>query len=202
MSGLDGQGFGRIISGDFGGITYFGVLALVAAVISIIVKESIYWYMRGAAKKIDSSVLMADAWHSRLDGITSIGSFIGVLGVLLGVYILDPLVSVLISALILKTALHVFKEAIDKMVDKSCEDEIVEEIREVILSQDGAESIDDLKTRVFGNRIYVEVEIGMDASVSLLEAHNVAEAVHDAIEEEIPKVKHCMVHVNPISLKE
>ena len=85
-----------------------------------------------------------------------------------------------------------------KLTDMSCNDATINEMREVILSQDLVKGIDQLRTRLFGNKIYVDVEILVNSSSSLIEAHDIAQEVHDAIEEQFPKVKHCMVHVNPV----
>lgn len=195
--GIGWVGLQNVITGNYGEITSFGLLALSAAVISIIVKEGVYWYVRSAAKKIDSSVLMADAWHSRLDGITSIGSFIGILGALIGFPILDPIVAIIICIFILKTALSIFKDAIMKMMDTACDEETEKAFQELILNHDSVKGIDKLRTRLFGNRIYIDVEILLDKSLALKEAHDIAQEVHNEIEKAFPKVKHCMVHVNP-----
>ncbi|MBR1739182.1 MAG: cation transporter [Ruminococcus sp.] len=174
-----------------------GMLALAAAVISIAVKEAMFHYTARTAKRIRSGALMADAWHHRSDALSSVGAFIGILGARLGAPVLDPVASVAICVFIEKAAVEIFMDAVDKMIDKACPDETVEEMRKVILSTDGVIGIDEFRTRLFGSRIYVEVEIVMDAGKSLVEAHDTAEAVHDAIEREFPDVKHCMVHVNP-----
>jgi len=195
--GIGWSGIQTIIAGDFDELSIPGILALIAAVVSIGVKEAVYWYVRSAAKKIDSDALMADAWHSRVDGISSAGSFIGILGARMGFPVLDAVVAVIICAFILKTAISIALEAIGKMTDKSCDDETVDKIREIILSQESVDGIDVLKTRIFGNRIYVDVEIAVDSSLSFVEAHNVSHSVHDAVEKEFPKVKHCKVHANP-----
>lgn len=193
-------GVKKIISGHYETLVVPGFLALVAAVVSIVLKEAMYWYTRIAAKKIDSTALMAEAWHHRSDAFSSIGSFAGIWGARWGFPILDSVASVLICLFILKVAVDIFKDAAGKMTDKSCEDEVVEEFRKVILSQKGVVRIDQLKTRIFGNRIYVDVEIGCDGNTILAEAHNVSHSVHNAIELQFPKVKHCMVHINPVSM--
>jgi len=195
--GIGWAGLQIILAGNFEQLTIPGLLALAAAVISIFVKEAMYWYVRAAAKKIDSSVLMADAWHSRIDGLTSIGSFIGILGARMGFPILDPIAAIMISLFILRTAVEIFRDAIGKMTDKACDDEMIEKMRSVILSQRSVEGIDELKTRLFGDKIYADVEICVDGTMTLEEAHNICNDVHDAIERDFPKVKHCMVHVNP-----
>jgi len=199
--GIGWAGVQNIMSGDFGELAIPGLLALVAAVVSIAVKEALYWYVRAAAKQIDSSALMADAWHSRVDGLSSIGSFIGILGARLGFPVLDSVAAIVICLLILKTATEIFRDAIGKMTDKACDDQTIDQMRDIILAQDSVEGIDQLKTRIFGDRIYMDVEISADASVTLEDAHGIAQLVHDAIERQFPKVKHCMVHVNPVVIE-
>lgn len=197
--GIGYEGVSRIISGTSGGLAVPGVLALVAALVSIMVKEAMYWYTRAAAKKINSSALMADAWHHRSDAFSSIGSFVGILGARLGFPILDPIACVVICVFIVKAAYDVFMDAIGKMTDKACDDAFVEEIRAVILAQENVAGIDVLRTRLFGDKVYVDVEISADGSKPLSVAHEIAENVHDAIEAKFLNVKHCMVHINPRS---
>jgi cation diffusion facilitator family transporter len=192
-------GVEKILTGNSEKFVVPGVLALVAAVVSIVLKEAMYWYTRAAAKKIDSTALMAEAWHHRSDALSSVGSFAGIFGARLGFPILDSAASVVICLFILKVAVDIFKNAVGKMTDRSCDDEVLEEFQKVIMSQKGVIKIDRLDTRLFGNRIYVDVEISCDGNVTLIEAHNVSQRVHDAIENRFPKVKHCMVHVNPVS---
>ena len=176
-----------------------GVLALVAAVVSILTKEGMYWYTRFHAKKIDSSALMADAWHHRSDAMSSVGAFIGILGARLGFPILDPIASVAICVLIVKASVDIFRDAIDKMVDHSCDEATEESMREVIMGVKGVKGIDLLQTRLFGSKMYVDIEISADGEIPLNEAHDVAENVHHTIEKNFKDVKHCMVHVNPVN---
>lgn len=171
--------------------------ALIAAVVSIIVKEAMFQYTRIAAKKINSGALMADAWHHRSDALSSVGAFIGIFGAMSGFPVLDPLASIVICVFIEKAAFDIFRDAIDKMIDKSCSEEMLEKMKAVILDTPEVMGIDEIKTRLFGSRIYVEVEICMENSKTLTEAHTTAEKVHDNIEKNFPEVKHCMVHVNP-----
>lgn len=194
-----GIGYGavvKIMAGDYN-VEMPGILALVAAVVSIVVKELMFWYTRYYAKQIDSSALMADAWHHRSDSLSSIGALIGIIGARLGFGIMEPLASVVICIFIEKAAYDIFMDAVNKMVDKSCDDETMEKIKACAMNIPGVENIDLLRTRVFGNKIYVDMEIAADGNKTLDETHAVAERVHDAIEKEFPKVKHIMVHVNP-----
>ena len=174
-----------------------GALALVAAIISIIMKEALYWYTRFYAKKIDSSALMADAWHHRSDALSSIGALIGIGGAMLGYPVMDSIASLVIFVFIIKAAYDIFKDAMDKMVDHACDEETEYEIQKCALRNKEVLGIDLLQTRMFGNKIYIDLEISVNGSYDLWKAHDIAESVHDEIEKEFPKVKHIMVHVNP-----
>ncbi len=188
----------KLRAGNFTAIRTPGVLALIAAAVSILAKEGMYQYTKLYAKKIDSSALMADAWHHRSDALSSIGALIGIGGAILGYKILEPIASLIICVFILKAAYEIFMDSIDKMVDHSCDEDTESEIREDILSEPGVLQIDMLQTRIFGNKIYVDLEIGADGDKSLRETHQVAENVHDKLEKKYPKIKHIMVHVNPV----
>lgn len=202
MLGLTGaaigiEGLRNIVGSSYLHLTVPGKLALAAAVISIVTKEGMFWYTRSNAKKIRSSALMADAWHHRSDALSSVGSFVGILGARLGFPIMDPLASVIISFFILKAAFDIFLDAISKMTDHACSDPVVNALRKTILAVPGVDGIDVLRTRDFGSMIYVDVEIQAEGSLTLYEAHEIAQQVHDDIEQDFPNVKHCMVHVNP-----
>lgn len=187
----------KIAGGNYDQLEVPGVLALVAAIVSIVVKEAMYWYTRAGAKKIDSGALMADAWHHRSDSLSSIGALIGIGGARLGFPILDPIASVVICVFIEKAALDIFMDAVNKMVDKACDEETEAKMRECVVGQEGVLGVDLLRTRTFGNKVYVDIEICADGDKTLWEAHTIAENVHDSVEREFPKVKHIMVHVNP-----
>ena len=188
-----------IIGGHYEELEIPGVLALIAAVVSIVCKEAMYWYTKHYADKHDSSALRASAWDHRSDAFSSVGALIGIAGARLGVRVLDPIASVIICLFIIKAAYSIFNEAIQKMVDHACSEEVQEQIRACILGQPGVEQIDYLSTREFGNRIYVDLEIAVDGSITLAEGHAIAEQVHDAVEADFPKIKHIMVHVNPVT---
>ncbi|MGM9537788.1 MAG: cation diffusion facilitator family transporter [Candidatus Onthomonas sp.] len=175
-----------------------GVIALWAAIISIIVKEGMYWYTRWAANKCGSSALMADAWHHRSDALSSIGSLVGIAGARLGFPVLDPIASLVICVFILKAALDIFRQAIEQLTDQAASPKLEREMAALILKQNGVRALDLLKTRQFGSKIYVDVEFSADGSLTLVEAHDIAQRVHDQIESAFPTVKHCMVHVNPL----
>lgn len=189
-----------ILSGSYEEIKIPGMLALIAAMISIICKEAMYWYTRHYAKKIDSSALMADAWHHRSDALSSVGALIGIGAAMRGYVVMDSVASLVIFIFITKAAYDIFQDSMDKMVDRSCDEETEHAMRELVLEQKDVLGVDLLQTRIFGNKIYVDMEIQVDASYTLRQAHAIAEVVHDGIEKEFPKVKHIMVHVNPKEL--
>lgn len=194
---IGSQAVKDIIGGNYQNLQKPGMLALVAAVVSIVTKEIMYWYTRHYAKKIDSSALMADAWHHRSDALSSVGALVGIGGAMMGFPVMDSIASIVIFVFIAKAAYDIFKDAMDKMVDHSCDDETEKEMRDFVLAQKEVLSVDLLHTRIFGNKIYVDVEIGVNGSYTLRQAHEIAEEVHEGIEKNFPKVKHVMVHVNP-----
>ena len=195
--GIGAGALKNIVNGNYNSLQVPGILALIAAIVSILVKEGMYWYTRYYARKIDSSALMADAWHHRSDAFSSIGALIGIGGARLGYPVMDSIASLVIFVFIIKAAYDIFKEAIDKMVDHSCDEETERQIYECVMNNENVMGIDLLQTRIFGNKIYVDIEIQADASYTLKEAHDIAEEVHEDIEHNFPKVKHLMVHVNP-----
>ena len=174
-----------------------GALALLAAVVSIGVKEWMYWYTVLAAKKINSGALKADAWHHRSDALSSVGALFGIAGARMGYPFLDCVASVVICAFVIKAAYDIFKDAVDKMLDTACDKDTVKKLQKIILNQPGVLGISKRTTRSFGSKVYVDVEIEADGDMTLRAAHEVAENVHHAIERGASDVKHCMVHVNP-----
>ena len=183
-AGVGYSGINNIVTGEYKNFEIPGIIALVAAAVSIVVKELMFWYTYRAAKLVNSSALKADAWHHRSDSLSSIGSLVGVVGGLCGVKILDSVACIVICLFIFKASIQIFIDAIKKMTDEAC---------------DGVLRVDNLMTRLFGNRIYVIAEIACDADLPLIEAHAIAEAVHSGIENKFPAVKHVTVHVNPFN---
>lgn len=188
-----------MIQGKYQTLSIPGSIALIAAIVSIISKEAMYWYTRFYAIQYESSALMADAWHHRSDALSSIGALIGIIGARMGYPILDEVASFVICLFILKAAYDIFKDAINKMIDHACDENTQKALRQCASKQEGVLCIDVLQTRQFGNKIYVDIEIGADENLTLNESHSIAERVHNAIETKFPKVKHIMVHVNPMN---
>lgn len=195
--GIGIQALQAILNGNYETLQMPGILALIAAIVSIITKEAMYWYTRHYAKQIDSAALMADAWHHRSDAFSSIGALIGIAGSRMGFPIMDSIASLVIFIFIAKAAFDIFKDAMDKMVDHSCDENTEKAIYDCVISHEDVLGIDLLQSRIFGNKIYVDLEIELDASYTLDKAHRIAEDIHEDIEKNFPKVKHVMIHVNP-----
>lgn len=195
--GIGIQALQAILNGNYETLQMPGILALIAAIVSIITKEAMYWYTRHYAKQIDSAALMADAWHHRSDAFSSIGALIGIAGSRMGFPIMDSIASLVIFIFIAKAAFDIFKDAMDKMVDHSCDENTEKAIYDCVISHEDVLGIDLLQSRIFGNKIYVDLEIELDASYTLEKAHRIAEDIHKDIEKNFPKVKHVMIHVNP-----
>ena len=188
------ESFKILISGSF---TKPKNIALFAALLSIIIKEGMYWYTIKVARKIASISMEADAWHHRSDAFSSIGTFAGILGARLGFPALDPIAGIVVSIFIIKVGVDLYIKSVKELTDESASEEIISQMRDKIYSIEGVEEIKSLKSRVFGNKIYVDLEIFVDQDISVRKGHDIAEEVHDKLENEIKDIKHCMVHVEP-----
>lgn len=187
----------KIILGQSDGIESPKEIALIAAIISIVTKEVMFRYTRAVAKKLNSDAFMADAWHHRSDAFSSIGSLIGIGAAMLGFKIMDPIAGLIICIFIFKIAFDVIMVAISKMLDTSCGKEYEDKMINFISAQEGVIGVDLLRTRTFGNKIYVDAEISVDGNLRLREAHSIAERVHNEVENNFDNIKHIMIHVNP-----
>ena len=187
-------GIKNLINNDFKIPTYF---AFFSAILSIGVKEWMYWYTIKVAKRINSSALKADAWHHRSDSISSVGSLLGITFSMLGFVYMDLIASIIIAIFIIKISVDIFIESINKMLDSSCDEDTIKKIEKVVLRTKGVIGIESLKTRMFGNKIYIDIEVSANKYITFLESHDIAHKVHDNVEKKIDNVKHCMVHINP-----
>ena len=157
-----------------------------------------FWYTRHYAKKLKSDAFMADAWHHRSDALSSVGSLIGIGGARMGFFVLEPVASVGIAFCIMKVAYDILRDAVSKVLDTACPEETEREVRRLILETDGVCGLDKIRTRMFGNRIYIDAEIAVEGTLSLYDAHEIAENVHNLVEQRFPEIKHIMIHVNPV----
>ncbi|MFA5560755.1 MAG: cation diffusion facilitator family transporter [Acholeplasmataceae bacterium] len=170
---------------------------VLVALFSIFPKLFLAIYYVKIGKKHDSLVLAADAKNHLLDVFSTLFVFIGLFLSQFGLVIFDYIAAILIGLLMLKLAFTTVKEAISFLVDQAPDDETIKTIKTIIEGNKKVKSIDDLKVRMHMTRVYVDVEIGVDKTLSLEEAHKIAETVHLAVEREVADVIHCMVHVNP-----
>ena len=196
--GIGKTGLTNIFFGNKEDIAVPGMIALVAAIVSIATKEAMFWYTRYYAGVIDSPAFKADAWHHRSDALSSVGSLIGIGGAMLGYPVMDSVASVVICLFIFKVSFDILKDAISKMLDTSSGEEYENSLREFVLKQSDVGRVDLLRTRTFGSKIYVDIEIAVDGNKTLREAHDVAERVHEEVEKNFSEVKHIMIHVNPM----
>ena len=196
--GIGFNGLETLLDSEYEGAPLPSITALMAAVVSILIKEWMYRYTRRAGELCRSEALIADAWHHRSDAMSSVGSLIGIGASRLGFAFMDALASVVVCVFIIKSAAEIFMAAVNKLTDRACDAEIEESMRRTIEEIEGVLRLDVLKTRQFGSKSYVDVEISVDGDLSLRAAHEIAELVHDRIERDFEDVKHCTVHVNPI----
>lgn len=195
--GVGRVGVDNIIANNYETLAIPKLIALAASVVSILGKEAMFWYTRYYAKLINSSAFMADAWHHRSDAISSIGSFIGIAGAMLGFPVMDSVASVVICLFILKVAYDILRDALMKMLDTSCGEAYENQLTHYIAEKEDVRSVDLLHSRMFGNKVFIDLEISVDGDKSLRDAHVVAELVHEDVELNFPEIKHIMIHVNP-----
>lgn len=176
-------------------------IALSFAVLSIVIKALMYLYSEHVARKIKSESLHVDAIHHLTDSISSFASLIGIIGLLLGnnLSILDAIASIIIALFILHVSFSIAKKSISEVLDTSASDEFNSKLREDILAYPNVLGITSLKTRMFAEKVYVEIEIGVDSKISVKEGHDIALGLHDFLEEKYSIIKHCMIHIDPFN---
>ena len=178
-----------------------GMLALWAALASIVVKEILYQYTRIKGKKLDSPALEANAWHHRSDALSSIGAAIGIGGaILLGKRwtVLDPLASIVVGAMLVKVAWDLLGPSFSELTDSSLPANTENEMLEIIRSVDGVEDPHNLRTRRIGNRVAAEVHIRMDGTRTLADAHEKASEVEHRFRERFGPESHIIIHMEPL----
>jgi cation diffusion facilitator family transporter len=177
-----------------------GVLALWAALVSIILKELTFRYTISNARKLDSSALEANAWHHRSDALSSIGTAVGIGGaVLLGKRwaVLDPIASVVVGAFIVKVAVELILQGMRDLLEHSLPDEIEDEIMKIAQSEPDVIEPHDLRTRRIGNRYAIELHILMNGDITLAKAHEHADSIEDHIKQRFGENTHVAIHMEP-----
>lgn len=176
------------------------MLALVAALVSIVLKEALYRYTVIAGRKLQSQVVVANAWHHRSDALSSIGTAVGIGGaILLGPRwrVLDPVAAVVVSLLIVKVSVQLLIPCVEELLEKSLPDEVEKEIEQTVLSFPGVSQPHHLRTRRIGSYYAIELHVRMDGKISLEEAHRTATAIENKLREKFGKETHVGIHVEP-----
>lgn len=177
-----------------------GMVALVAAVVSIILKEILYRYTVVKGKKLNSQAVIANAWHHRSDVLSSVGTAVGIGGaILLGQHwrVLDPIAAVIVSFFIMKVAIRLLIPCVDELLEKSLPDEVEKEIEQALLSFPGVSEPHHLRTRRIGSYCAIEVHVRMDGRITLEEAHNTATAIEHKLKEMFGEGTLINIHVEP-----
>jgi len=192
------QGIQGIIMPQY---SYLNWYLIGVVVLTIVVKEVLFWYGIYHAKKTKSQMLKADAWHSRADSLTSVAVLIGLIcSAFMNNNIVESIAVLVVALFILKVAFDIFRPAVNQLIDRAADKKDEEAIIEIAASIEGVKKIDEIKTRLFGSGILVDLEIHMDGKLTVEQGHDIAQAVHDKLEdEENLRIKHCNVHVNPCS---
>lgn len=173
------------------------ILAIVAVIVTIVVKLGLFLITVKSYKKARSQALKALAVDHISDVIVSSVLLIGVLLAIFGFVYFEPIAGILVAIFIGYNGVMLIKESIGQVVDEAANPETVKKIKEVAASVNGVINVDKIKTRKFGLKLYVDIEISVDGNLSVNKSHDIAESVHLLVEFEIDSVKHCMVHVNP-----
>lgn len=177
------------------------MLALWAALVSIILKELTYRYTINKARKLNSQVVEANAWHHRSDALSSIGTAVGIgCAILLGERwsVMDPIASVVVGAFIIKVAFELVLNGLGELMEKSLPKEVEQEIAEIASRVDGISDLHNLRTRRIGNRYAIELHVRMDGSATLDEAHQKTLEIEHALKERFGSDTHVAVHVEPL----
>ena len=172
-------------------------MTLWVAAITILAKEGLYQYTMRTARRFDSELLRASAWHHRSDAISSIIVFIGIAGSLLGIHYMDALAAIGVAVFVAKIGITLGWPAISELIDTGLEPEHLKHLESVILKVDGVKALHLLRTRRAGGRALVDVHIIVDDHLSVSEGHYISEAVRTKLISEIDVVSDVMVHIDP-----
>lgn len=178
-----------------------GMIALIAALASIVIKESLYRITAWVGRRQGSQVVIANAWHHRSDAFSSIGTALGIGGaILLGENwrVLDPLAAVIVSLFIVKVALQLLIPAINDLLEKSLPKEIEDEVLEIIGELPEVKNPHNLRTRRIGNNFAIEVHIRVDGDTTVSRAHDLTKEIERRLREKFGQATHIALHVEPI----
>jgi|TARA_B110000977_G_scaffold158749_1_gene202384 cation diffusion facilitator family transporter len=174
--------------------------AACVAIVSILVKEALFWWTRGVAKRLHSDLLMANAWHHRMDSISSVGVAVALLGVWLGGAdwaFLDGAVTLVLGCYLVFEAAKIFLRACSDLLDAAPEREVIEDLREHILPTPGALAYHDFRVRRVGDVYEIDLHLQVDPRITVEKGHRIAREVKLRLREQHPEVSKVLVHVEP-----
>ena len=199
--GIEYSGLSKIIVWAQGGeLVAPGMLALWAALLSIVLKEAVFRYSMIEARKLNSQAVEANAWHHRSDALSSVGTTIGIGGaIFLGRRwtVLDPVASIIVGLFVMKVSIDLLRNGIGDLMEQSLPDDVEDEILQLAASVPGVVEPHELRTRRIGNHYAIELHILMDGNITLCEAHDKASEVEDVLREHYGEETHIAVHVEP-----
>lgn len=180
-----------------------GMVALIAAVVSIVLKEWAFRFTASVGRRCDSQAVMANAWHHRSDALSSVGTMFGIGGaIFLGPRwaVLDPLAAIVVSVFIIRASLGLIKQAVDELTDASLPEATENEIMEIAGKEEGVQEIHNLRTRRIGNSIAIDMHVRMLGSTTLFDAHQRATNIEHRLKDRYGKGTYVNVHLEPIKV--
>ena len=180
------------------------MLALIAAAVSIVLKEILYQYTVYKGKHLNSKAVVANAWHHRSDAFSSIGTLIGIAGaIFLGERwrVLDSIAAFVVSVFIIKVAIDLVKPCVDELLEKSLSKEVEDRILSIVMTNPEVDQPHHLRTRRIGNNIAIEIHIRMDGTMPLKEAHDITKKIEASLKNEFGPSTHIGIHMEPKKLK-
>lgn len=178
-----------------------GIIALAAAVLSIVLKEWMFHLTRKVAREVDSPAVEANAWHHRSDALSSVGTAIGIGGaVLLGSKwaVLDPIAALVVSVFIVVQAAKILSDAIGQLMEKSLPRDVEQRICEIVYEEEGTSDIHHLRTRKIGSQISIELHVRMNGSLTLREVHGKSIAIEKRLRAAFGDSTYINLHVEPL----
>ena len=187
-----------IISGEYKEAASPGLAALITAICCIVIKEGMYWYTRAAGKALSSGALMATAWHSRADALSSLGALAGIVGARMGLSILDPLAGICICIFVCKVSYNIFRGSVNKLVDKSAGDDLSEDVKKIAEGFPQIIEVLSVRSRIFGNRVYLDIDLSAASETSLEDCARLRETLKNAVLDAHEEVKDCTIQIFPV----
>lgn len=178
-----------------------GIIALAAAVLSIVLKEWMFHLTRKVALEVDSPAVEANAWHHRSDALSSVGTAIGIGGaVLLGSKwaVLDPIAALVVSVFIVVQAAKILSDAIGQLMEKSLPRDVEQRICEIVYEEEGTSDIHHLRTRKIGSQISIELHVRMNGYLTLREVHDKSIAIEKRLRAAFGDSTYINLHVEPL----